>query len=127
MNINKLLLVVLLTICVQSVFSQIGEVKISGNYAKIYDEEARYSNKCIYLGTTKEYLGNNYEYVIIKSGNYAQIYNSNGQYTNKCIYLGTTKRFVNVNSKYILLKDGNYTKYYNFNGQYTNKCTYNSN
>jgi hypothetical protein len=108
----------------QTANAQIGEVKIDGSYAKIYNDQARYTGKSIYLGSNKTMEGYNGKHIVIKDGSYAKIYNDQAVYTGKSIYLGSDKYIKNVSAAAILIKDGSYVKYYDFEGRYTGKSTY---
>jgi hypothetical protein len=106
-----------------SLGAQIGEVKADGYWAKIYDENARYTGKSIALGSNKSLEGYNSRYVVIKDGYWAKIYDENARYTGKSIALGGDKYIKNVSGSAILVKDGYWVKYYDFDGRYTGKST----
>ncbi len=104
--------------------AQITEVKISGGYAKIYNDKGSYSGKSIWLGKKKAVEGYNSSFVVVRDDGYAKIYDYKGSYTGKSIWLGKNKIVRNVSAQYILVKDGNYVKYYDFKGEYSGKSTY---
>lgn len=103
--------------------AQIGEVKVDGVWAKIYDENARYTGKSISVGGSKTLEGYNSRFIVVKDGMWAKIYNDQGQYTGKSISLGNDKYIKNVSGAAILVKDGAWVKYYDFDGRYTGKST----
>ncbi|MBM3921452.1 MAG: hypothetical protein FJ347_09565 [Sphingomonadales bacterium] len=103
--------------------AQIAEVKIDGTWAKIYDENARYSGKSISLSGNKSLEGYNNRYIVIKDGTWAKIYDENARYTGKSISLSGDKYIKNVSGSAILIKDGSWVKYYDFDGRYTGKST----
>lgn len=118
------LLFVITLLCLGEAHAQITEVKISGGYAKIYDDKGSYSGKSIWMGMKKSVEGYNSTFVVVRDSGYAKIYDSKGSYTGKSIWLGKNKIVRNISTQYILVKDGNYVKYYDFKGGYTGKLTY---
>lgn len=121
---KKILLIASLMLTFSLAFAQIGEVKTEGSFAKIYNENGKYSGHKIYLGSTNSVAGYNSRYVVIKEGNYAKIYNDKGRFTGKKIYLASTGVVKNVTNSAILIKEGAYVKYYNFEGRFTGNKTY---
>lgn len=103
--------------------AQIGEVKVDGAYAKIYDENGRYTNRVVHLGSTKTLAGYNSQYIVVVDRTYARIFDATGKDLNKSILLGDNKYIKHVSGSAILVKEGNYVKYYDFDGRYTNKST----
>jgi hypothetical protein len=103
--------------------AQIGEVKVVGNLAKIYDDKARYTNYYVSIPSRGELLGYNANYIVVKDGNLAKIYDAKGHYTNKYVSLCTSCTVKNVSASAILVKEGRLVKYYDFNGHYTNQYT----
>jgi hypothetical protein len=120
---KKLLLFLFFLMSVYTMNAQIGEVKVDGAYAKIYDENGRYTNRTILLGSNKTLAGYNSQYIVVVDRAYARIYDATGKDLNKSILLGDNKYIKHVSGSAILVKDGNYVKYYDFNGRYTNKST----
>lgn len=119
---KQFLIGVLLTITF-TLHAQIGEVKVDGPYAKIYDESGRYTNRTIHLGNNKTLAGYNSQYIVVVDRAYAKIYDATGKDLNRSILLGDNKYIKHVSGSAILVKDGNYVKYYDFDGRYTNKST----
>ena len=103
--------------------AQIGEVKVEGPYAKIYDENGRYTNRVVHLGSNKTLAGYNSQYIVVVDRAYARIFDATGKDLNKSILLGDNKYIKHVSGSAILVKEGNYVKYYDFDGRYTNKST----
>ena len=103
--------------------AQIGEVKVVGNQAKIYDENGNNTNRYVSMNSGYELVGYNSQYVVIRDGNQAKIFDSKGNFTFKYVSLCANCKVVNITQSAILVKDGNMTKYYNFDGNYTNKYT----
>jgi hypothetical protein len=108
---------------IMSTNAQIGEVKVMGNLAKIYDDKARYTNYYVSIPSSGELLGYNANYIVVKDGNLAKIYDAKGHYTNHYVSLCSTCMVKNVTASAILVKEGRLVKYYDFNGRYTNKYT----
>ena len=104
-----------------AVNAQIGDVKVDGSSAKIYDDKGNYSYKSISLCSKCELSGFNSNYVVITDGSNAKIYDSKGNYTYKSISLCSNCSVKNVTPSGILIKDGNTTKIYDFKGNYTYK------
>lgn len=121
--IEKFLLITSLCLIFNTAKGQIGEVKVVGNQAKIYNEDAQYTYKYISLSSNSILLGFNSKNIVIKDGNQAKIYDAGGNYTYKYISLCSSCRVVYVTPSAILVKDGNQVKYYNFDGSYTYKYT----
>ena len=121
---KKLLLMATMFLMIGVANAQIGEVKIDGSYAKIYNEQGSYSGNSIYIGSDKSVEGYNSRNIVVKDGSYAKIYDSKGSYTGNSIYLGSDKYIKNVSGSAILVKDGSYVKYYDFKGSYTGNSTY---
>ncbi len=103
--------------------AQIGEVKVTGNQAKIYDESGTNTNRYVSMNSGYELLGYNSKFIVMKDGNQAKIFDAKGNFTNKYVGLCSNCKVVNVSPTAILVKDGNMTKYYDFEGNYTNKYT----
>ena len=103
--------------------AQIGEVKVAGNQAKIYDESGTNTNRYVSMNSGYELLGYNSKFIVMKDGNQAKIFDAKGNFTNKYVGLCSNCKVVNVSPTAILVKDGNLTKYYGFDGNYTNKYT----
>ncbi len=103
--------------------AQIGEVKVIGNQARIYDENGNNNNSYVSMNSGYELLGYNSQYIVMKDGNQAKIFNAKGNFTFKYVSLCSNCKVVNVTPTAILVKDGNMTKYYNFEGNYTYKYT----
>ena len=122
-RMKKQLLTLLFTCITYTMSAQIGEVKIDGPYAKIYDENGRYTNRVVHLGSTKILAGYNSQYIVVVDRAYAKIYDATGKDLNKSFLLGDNKYIKHVSGSAILVKDGNYVKYYDFDGRYTNKST----
>ena len=120
---KKNILILLFLSITYTMSAQIGEVKIDGSWAKIYDENARYTGKSISVGGAKSLEGYNSRYIVIRDGSWAKIYNDQGHYTGKSISLGGDKYIKNVSGAAILVKDGSWIKYYDFDGRYTGKST----
>lgn len=106
------------------VTAQIGEVKVSGNQAKIYDGEGRFTHRYVDLSSGYELVGYNSKYIVVRYQDQARIYDSDGKYTYKYAPICNSCKLVNVGPTAILIKQGNMTKYYDFEGKYTNKYTY---
>ena len=104
--------------------AQIGEVKVSGNQAKIYDGQGRFTHKYVDLNSGYELAGYNSNYIVIRYTDQARIYDASGKYTYKYAPICNSCKIVNVGPTAILIKQGNMTKYYDFEGKYTNKYTY---
>lgn len=104
-----------------AVNSQIGDVKIDGSSAKIYDDKGNYSYMSIGLCSNCELSGFNSDYVVITDGRTAKIYDSKGNYTYNSIGLCSDCSVKNVTTSGILIKDGGTTKIYDFKGNYTYK------
>lgn len=119
----KRILFILLVSQFMSANAQIGEVKVVGNLAKIYDDKARYTNYYVSIPSRGELLGYNATYIVVKDGNLAKIYDAKGHYTNKYVSLCSSCIVKNVTASAILVKEGRLVKYYDFNGHYTNKYT----
>ncbi|MEK0421724.1 MAG: hypothetical protein RLZZ161_1575 [Bacteroidota bacterium] len=122
-RMKKHLLILFFLSITYTMSAQIGEVKVDGAYAKIYDENGRYTNRVVHLGSTKTLAGYNSQYIVIVDRTYAKIYDATGKDLNKSILLGDNKYIKHVSGSAILVKDGNYVKYYDFDGRYTNKST----
>lgn len=105
--------------------AQIAEVKIDGQFAKIYNDQGKYTGKYIGLSRDMEVSGYNSKYIVILDGVFAKIYDDLGKYTGKYIGLSRDMYVKNVSATAILIKDGVFTKYYDFNGKYTGKYTSN--
>jgi hypothetical protein len=120
---KKQLLILLFFSITYTMSAQIGEVKIDGPWAKIYDENARYTGKSIAVSGGKSLEGYNSRFIVIKDGPWAKIYDDQGRYTGKSISLGGDKYIKNVSGAAILVKDGPWIKYYDFDGRYTGKST----
>ncbi|MFN4914172.1 MAG: hypothetical protein ACK5FT_02530 [Sphingomonadales bacterium] len=120
---KKLFLLSFFLIAAYAMHAQIGEVKVDGAYAKIYDENGRYTNRVVHLGSTKTLAGYNSQYIVVVDRAYAKIYDATGKDLNKSILLGDNKYIKHISGSAILVKDGNYVKYYDFDGRYTNKAT----
>ena len=103
--------------------AQIGEVKVIGNQAKIYDESGSNTNRYVSMNSGYELLGYNSKFIVMKDGNQAKIFDAKGNFTFKYVGLCSNCKVVNVSPSAILVKDGNMTKYYDFDGNYTNKYT----
>ena len=111
-----------ITLKVHSIIAQIAEVKVTGSYAKIYNDKGQYTGNSIYVGSnTME--GYNNDYVVLKEGSYARIYDAKGHYTGNSVYVGSNK-IKHVSQSAILIKEGSYVKYYDFKGHYTGNSTY---
>jgi len=121
---KKILLIASLMMTFCLAYAQIGEVKTDGCFAKIYNENGKFSGNKIYLGSTSSVAGYNSKYVIVKESAYAKIYNEKGLFTGKKIYLASTGFVKNVTNSAILIKEGAYVKYYNFEGRFTGNKTY---
>ncbi len=124
---KKILLMAIMLLTFGAINAQIAEVKEEGSYAKIYNDQGRYSGYSIYIGSSYTLEGYNSSFIVVKEGSYAKIYNSNGRYTGNSIYLGSSYYIKNVTGSAILVKEGSYVKYYNFEGRYTGNSTYDRN
>lgn len=119
----KLLFTLLfMTLCILALNAQIAEVKLDGNYAKIYNEKGQFTGNSVYIGNNS-LEGYNNEYIVIKDGNYAKIYDSKGHFTGHSAYIGNNT-IKHVSQSVILVKEGNYVKYYDFKGRFTGNSTY---
>lgn len=103
--------------------AQIAEVKVDGNYARIYGDDAMYSGHSVYLGSDKQLAGYNNQFLVIIESGYARVYDSNANYTGHSIRLGSDKTVKNVTFTNILIKEGIKTWYYDMKGDYTGKST----
>ncbi len=121
---KQFLLIATMLLTFGAVNAQIAEVKIEGSYAKIYNDEGRYSGNSIYIGSGNSLEGYNSRYIVVKEGSYAKIYDSKGSYTGNSIYIGSGNYVKNVSGSAILVKEGSYVKYYDFKGSYTGNSTY---
>ncbi len=124
---KKILLMAIMLLKFGVINAQIAEVKKEGSYAKIYNDQGRYSGNSIYLGSSYTLEGYNSSFIVVKEGSYAKIYNAYGRYTGNSIYLGSSYYIKNVTGSAILVKEGSYVKYYNFEGRYTGNSTYDRN
>ena len=66
-----------------SLGAQIGEVKADGYWAKIYDENARYTGKSIALGGDKYIKNVSGSAILVKDGYWVKYYDFDGRYTGK--------------------------------------------
>ena len=96
--------------------AQIGEVKVEGSNAKIYNENGGYTGNSISLCSSCSVAGYNSKYIVIIYGSNAQIYNDQGGNTGNTISLCESCYVKKVTSSAILIKEGGFTKYYNFKG-----------
>ena len=106
-----------------AVNAQIGEIKIKGSTAYIYNDQGRYSGHSISLSGGREIVGNNSNYAVVKDGSTAYIYNDEGRYSGHSISLRSGRTIKNVTGSNILIKDGNTVYYYDFKGKYTGNST----
>jgi antitoxin component YwqK of YwqJK toxin-antitoxin module len=106
---------------VKSNTRKIGDVKVNGTTALIYDENGNYTNNVVQLGFKGSLSGFNSNYIVVTDGDYVKIHDINGNYINKGFNLCSGCFVKNVTSSTILVKDAYGTKYYDFNGDYTNK------
>lgn len=120
---NKLFVVATMLLTFGTVNAQIGEVKVSGNQAKIYDENGINTNRYVSLNSNSELVGYNSKFIVIIEGNQAKIFDSKGNFTYKYVPICSNCVVKKVTSSAILVKQGNMTKYYDFEGNYTNKYT----
>lgn len=118
---KKLFLMATTLLIFGAVNAQIGDVKVDGYNAKIYDDKGNYSYNSISLCSNCELSGFNSNYVVITDGSSAKIYDSKGNYTYNSIGLCSNCSVKNVTPSGILIKDGNTTKIYDFKGNYTYK------
>lgn len=103
--------------------AQIGEVKVIGNQAKIYDEDAKYTYHSISMNSTADLADYNSKYIVIVEGNQAKIFDSKGSFTYKYISLCNNCSIKKVTNTAILVKDGHTVKYYDFEGKFTYRYT----
>jgi len=122
---KKLFLMATMLLMFGAVNAQIAEVKQEGSYARIYNEQGRYTGKSIRVSSGAEVSGYNSKYIVVTEGSYARIYNDQGRYTGKSIRLSSGSYVKNVSATAILIKEGSYTRYYDFNGRYTGNSTRN--
>jgi len=108
-----------------SLNAQIGEVKVDGSAAKIYDDKGNYTGQYASLCSKCELAGYNSKYIVIIDGSAAKIYDSKGSYTGQYASLCSNCYVKNVSASAILIKDGSVTKYYDFKGSYTGNYTSN--
>jgi len=118
---KKLILMATMLLTFGAVKAQIGDVKVDGSFAKIYDDKGKYTYKSIGLCSKCELSGFNSNYIVITDGSFAKIYDDKGKYTYKSIGLCSNCSVKNVTPSGILIKDGSKTKIYDFNGKYTYK------
>ena len=112
---NKLLIFLLIISSIMS--AQIGEVKSSGRYLKIYNTKGS-QVKEIY--TNGDLSGYNSNFIVVTENHYVKIFNELGTQVKEFYTNGQ----VSVSPSNILVKEGHYIKYYDFKGQYTGKSTY---
>ena len=120
---KRFLLMATMLLIYGAVNAQIGEVKVSGNQAKIYDESGNNTNRYVSLNSNSELVGYNSKFIVIVEGNQAKIIDSKGNFTYKYVSICSNCSVKKVTTSAILVKDGNMTKYYDFEGNYTNKYT----
>jgi len=118
---KKLFLMATMLLMFGAVNAQIGDVKVDGSSAKIYDDKGKYTYKSISLCSNCELSGFNSNYIVITDGSSAKIYDSQGKFTYKSISLCSNCSVKNVTPSGILIKDGSKTKIYDFEGKYTYK------
>lgn len=110
-----------------AVNAQIAEVKQEGGYARIYNEEGRWTGNSIQLGYGDVVSGYNSKYIVVTegllTGRYARIYNEKGRWTGNSISLSSTSYVIRVSETAILIKEFGKTRYYNFVGRYTGHST----
>ena len=123
---KKILLITSLMLTFSLAYAQIGEVKTDGCFAKIYNENGKFSGSKVFVSNSSSVAGYNSRYVVVNDGIYAKIYNSKGKFTGKKVFLGTYSYIKRVTETAILVKDGLYVKYYNFEGKFTGKKTFES-
>jgi hypothetical protein len=123
---KKILLIASLMMIFCLAYAQIGEVKTEGCFAKIYNENGKFTGNKVFLSNSSSVAGYNSRYVVVKDGIFAKIYNSKGKFTGKKVFLGTFSYIKRVTETSILVKDGLYVKYYNFEGKFTGKKTFES-
>ena len=104
--------------------AQIGEIKIDGSTAYIYNDQGSYSGSSISVGGGREIVGYNSRYAVVKDGSTAYIYDSKGSYSGSSISLGGGRTIKNVTGSNILVKDGSTVYYYDFKGSYTGNSTH---
>ena len=122
---KQILSISFILLCFGFAQAQIGEVKIVGNQAKIYDEDAKFTYHSISMSSNAELADYNSKYIVIVDGNQAKIYDSKGSFTYKSINLCNNCTIRKVTNTAILVKEGNMVKYYDFEGKYTYKYTSN--
>jgi hypothetical protein len=120
---KKLLLSFMLPFLCLAANAQIGEVKIDGSSAKIYDERGSYSGIFIGLSSGARVSGYNSKFVVITDGSQARIYDSRGTYTGGYVSLSAGCYVKNVTANAILVKEGSITRYYDFRGNYAGTYT----
>ena len=113
---NKLLIFLLLITSIMS--AQIGEVKSSGRYLKIYNTKGS-QVKEIY--TNGELSGYNSNFIVITEKNYVKIFTDKGVQVKEFYTNGQVRH---VSASNILIKEGHYVKYYDFKGNLTGRTTY---
>lgn len=120
---KQLLSFIILYLSLGFVQAQIGEVKVNGNQAQIYDENGRNTNFYVSLNAYAKLADYNSKYIVIEEGNQAKIYDSKGNFTFNYVPLCNKCTVLKVTNVAILVKEYNMIKYYDFQGRFTNKYT----
>ena len=103
--------------------AQIADVKIEGNRAKVYNENAKFTGYFVNLCAKCELSGYNNKYIVVTNGNRAKIYDSKGRFTGYFVNLHSGAYVKNVTASAILIVEGGRTKFYDFKGRYTGKSS----
>ncbi len=83
---KQFLLIATMLLTFGAVNAQIAEVKIEGSYAKIYNDEGRYSGNSIYIGSGNYVKNVSGSAILVKEGSYVKYYDFKGSYTGNSTY-----------------------------------------
>ena len=101
----------------------IGDIVITGNYARICDDRGRETNDTVYVGNgTVE--GWNGRRVVVRERDYAKLYDETGRETGSPIWLGEGRSIKAVTGSAILVQEGSYARRFNLDGRDTGEMTF---
>ena len=101
----------------------IGDIAVSGNYVRIYDDSGRETNYSFHAAGTVE--GWNSRRIVVRDREYATLYDDRGKQVGSSIWLGAGRSIKTVTSSAILVQEGSYVKRFDLNGQDTGETVWN--